>query len=60
MCEFYCQREIECNTPCKDQCEHCKIYYSPIESKECSKNNCSDIVYEYGLCFDHYVQIENR
>lgn len=28
---FYCQRDIEGETPCKEQCEHCKEYYKPIE-----------------------------
>ena len=27
----YCQREIEEETRCKIQCEHCKSYYKPLE-----------------------------
>ena len=34
MSEFYCQREIECNTPCETQCDHCKEYYKPIEPQK--------------------------
>ena len=28
---FYCQREIEDETKCEEQCDHCKEYYKPIE-----------------------------
>lgn len=28
---FYCQSEIEGNRKCKNQCEHCKEYYKPLE-----------------------------
>lgn len=28
---FYCQREIEGESKCKYQCEHCKEYYQPLE-----------------------------
>jgi hypothetical protein len=27
---FYCQREIEGEKSCKQQCDHCKEYYSPL------------------------------
>jgi hypothetical protein len=27
----YCQREIEDETPCETQCEHCNKYYEPLE-----------------------------
>lgn len=30
---FYCQRDIEGNSKCKKQCEHCKEYYKPVENK---------------------------
>jgi len=29
--EFYCQRDIEGNSICKIQCDHCKAYYKPLE-----------------------------
>jgi hypothetical protein len=29
--DFYCQSQIEGNRKCKDQCEHCKEYYEPLE-----------------------------
>jgi len=28
---FYCQSEIEGNKMCKEQCDHCKEYYKPLE-----------------------------
>ena len=28
---MYCQREIESETPCAEQCDHCKEYYGPLE-----------------------------
>ena len=28
---FYCQRDIEGNSICKIQCDHCKAYYKPLE-----------------------------
>ena len=28
---FYCQRDIEGESICDEQCEHCKEYYAPIE-----------------------------
>jgi hypothetical protein len=31
---MYCQMEIEDQDPCEEQCEHCKIYYSPLENEE--------------------------
>jgi hypothetical protein len=27
---FYCQRQIEGESMCKEQCEHCKEYYKPL------------------------------
>ena len=27
----YCKREIEGQSSCKKQCNHCKIYYYPLE-----------------------------
>jgi len=29
----YCQREIEGQSICDKQCEHCKEYYSPLENQ---------------------------
>ena len=29
----YCQREIENNSRCKIQCDHCTEYYKPLEEK---------------------------
>lgn len=29
----YCQSQIEDNGKCKEQCEHCKEYYSPLENE---------------------------
>lgn len=31
--KFYCQREIEQETKCDVQCDHCKEYYKPLEEK---------------------------
>jgi hypothetical protein len=31
--DFYCQREIERESKCTYQCEHCKEYYKPLEKK---------------------------
>lgn len=31
---FYCQREIEGNKACKEQCAHCEEYYAPLEDDE--------------------------
>ena len=28
---FYCQRDIEGDSKCEEQCEHCKEYYAPLE-----------------------------
>lgn len=28
---FYCQRQEEFETKCVNQCDHCKIYYAPLE-----------------------------
>ena len=28
---FYCQRHIEGNSICDEQCDHCKEYYAPLE-----------------------------
>lgn len=28
----YCQSQIEGNKFCKVQCEHCKLYYAPLEN----------------------------
>lgn len=28
---FYCQREIEFESKCKEQCDHRKEYYAPLE-----------------------------
>ena len=28
---FYCQREIEGQSKCKTQCDHCKEYYKPLD-----------------------------
>ena len=28
---FYCQREIESQSKCTNQCDHCKEYYKPLE-----------------------------
>ena len=30
---FYCQREIEFESQCIIQCDHCKEYYKPLEEK---------------------------
>ena len=30
----YCQREIEEETRCKIQCDHCKSYYAPLENND--------------------------
>ncbi len=27
---FYCQREIEMETICDNQCKHCEEYYAPL------------------------------
>lgn len=29
---FYCQSDIEDKRKCKNQCEHCKEYYKPLET----------------------------
>lgn len=29
--DFYCQSQIEDDGRCKNQCQHCKEYYAPIE-----------------------------
>jgi hypothetical protein len=29
----YCQSQIEDNGKCKEQCEHCKEYYAPLENE---------------------------
>ena len=31
---FYCQREIEGESKCVKQCDHCKIYYKPLEDND--------------------------
>jgi hypothetical protein len=30
---YYCQREIEGESECKQQCNHCKEYYYPLEQE---------------------------
>ncbi len=32
-CDFYCQRDIEGELPCEEQCEHCKEYYKPLNNE---------------------------
>ena len=32
--DFYCQRDIEGESKCKEQCDHCKEYYAPLENKQ--------------------------
>ena len=36
--DFYCQREIERESKCTYQCEHCKEYYKPLEKNMTSGN----------------------
>ena len=31
---FYCQSDVEGDGMCKDQCEHCKSYYAPLENND--------------------------
>jgi hypothetical protein len=31
MSFIYCQRKEEMQSKCKTQCEHCKVYYAPME-----------------------------
>lgn len=35
----YCQSEIESNGKCEQQCDHCKEYYEPLESKSVLSKN---------------------
>ena len=30
----YCQNQIEGHRKCKEQCEHCKNYYKPLEEEK--------------------------
>jgi hypothetical protein len=30
---FYCQSEIESDSICQSQCEHCKEYYKPLKNQ---------------------------
>ena len=30
---YYCQSEIEFREKCKKACDHCKIYYYPLEQE---------------------------
>lgn len=30
---MYCQRDIEGESKCQNQCEHCKVYFAPLEGK---------------------------
>ena len=30
---YYCQYQIENDIWCKDQCDHCKEYYKPLEDE---------------------------
>lgn len=39
--KLYCQREIEGNLRCAYQCDHCRDYYQPLESKPSPQNNQS-------------------
>ena len=34
---FYCQRNIEGELDCDNQCEHCKEYYAPLEKFYCKR-----------------------
>ena len=34
MRQFYCQRDIEMEAKCDEQCEHCKEYYAPLEGNK--------------------------
>lgn len=29
--DFYCQSDIESEGKCREQCEHCREYYKPLE-----------------------------
>lgn len=43
----YCQREIEGESECKDQCEHCAEYYAPLEVQ--AKENAIKKAIEQGI-----------
>lgn len=30
---YYCQRDVEGQSKCKQACDHCKIYYYPLEQE---------------------------
>ena len=30
---FYCQQDIEVEYMCDNQCDHCKVYYEPLEKQ---------------------------
>ena len=30
---YYCQRDVEGQSKCIEQCNHCKIYYYPLEQE---------------------------
>lgn len=47
---MYCQSEIEGGKMCKTQCDHCKLYYAPLENNyryflphdiaRCNRDDC--------------------
>lgn len=41
----YCQSQIEDNGMCETQCEHCKEYYAPLESK--GVDSSADFMYNW-------------
>ena len=36
--DFYCQRDIEGESKCKEQCDHCKEYYAPLENEHINED----------------------
>lgn len=42
----YCQNQIEGHRKCKEQCEHCKEYYAPLEERRSKYKNCNTILEE--------------
>ena len=36
--DFYCQRDIEGESKCEEQCDHCKEYYAPLENEHMNED----------------------
>ncbi len=49
---MYCQREIEGQTECETQCEHCNKYYEPLEIDHAAQDYVDSSVFKMNPSID--------